>query len=271
MDSKRHIILNLIREGESISLEFKECRTRLSRDVYETVCAFLNRHGGTLLLGVNDRGEVIGIDPELVEGDIFRIVIPVTQDGVTTSEEINKSGPESRLESEPELRPESLERRVLEVLIGHRLSKIELARALGHTSVSGALNQVVRNLLLKNEIEFTMPEKPRSRMQKYRLTEKGRQVMRTMQKTNLQTPPQVTPQVKSMLKIITRDMSRKEIQDKLGLKDRSSLFENYLNPGLEAGLIEKTQPNSPNSPTQKYRLTAKGHQFISRIEENDNL
>jgi len=57
----------LIRQGEGISVEFKTCRSALNRDVYETVCAFLNRHGGKLLLGVSDAGEVTGIDPDCVE------------------------------------------------------------------------------------------------------------------------------------------------------------------------------------------------------------
>ncbi len=49
---------DLIHQGEGISTEFKACRAQLSRDVYETVCAFLNRHGGTILLGVQDSGKV---------------------------------------------------------------------------------------------------------------------------------------------------------------------------------------------------------------------
>ena len=57
----------LIEQGESISVEFKECRRTLNRDIYKTVCAFLNRHGGTLLLGVSDVGEVTGVDPDSVE------------------------------------------------------------------------------------------------------------------------------------------------------------------------------------------------------------
>ena len=60
-------ILTLAQQGEGISLEFKESRSSLSRDVYETVCAFLNRHGGTLLLGVKDNGEITGVDPDCVE------------------------------------------------------------------------------------------------------------------------------------------------------------------------------------------------------------
>jgi ATP-dependent DNA helicase RecG len=52
----------LIKQGEGISVEFKECRHSLNRDVYETVCAFLNRHGGNLLLGVGDASTVTGVD-----------------------------------------------------------------------------------------------------------------------------------------------------------------------------------------------------------------
>ena len=59
-------LLKLIRQGEGISTEFKTCRNHLNRDVYESVCAFLNRHGGTILLGVQDSGEVTGIDPDAV-------------------------------------------------------------------------------------------------------------------------------------------------------------------------------------------------------------
>ena len=54
----------LIKQGEGISVEFKECRRTINRNVYETVCAFLNRHGGSLLLGVSDSGEVTGVDPD---------------------------------------------------------------------------------------------------------------------------------------------------------------------------------------------------------------
>lgn len=54
----------LLKKGEGVSVEFKETRQALNRDVYETVCAFLNRHGGTLLLGVTDRGALAGVDPD---------------------------------------------------------------------------------------------------------------------------------------------------------------------------------------------------------------
>lgn len=64
MDISKNQILDLIRKREGIDLEFKTCRNQLNRDIYETVCAFLNRHGGILLLGVSDSGDIQGIDPD---------------------------------------------------------------------------------------------------------------------------------------------------------------------------------------------------------------
>ncbi|WP_449188986.1 AlbA family DNA-binding domain-containing protein [Tannerella forsythia] len=66
VDEKR--ILDLIKCGEGISLEFKSSSRQINRDVYETICAFLNRNGGTLLLGVRDSGEIVGVEAEAVEG-----------------------------------------------------------------------------------------------------------------------------------------------------------------------------------------------------------
>jgi len=60
-------IKKLIRNGEGISIEFKECRNKLNKSVFKSICAFLNRNGGDLILGVNDSGKITGIAPEAVE------------------------------------------------------------------------------------------------------------------------------------------------------------------------------------------------------------
>ncbi|MHB2153448.1 Fic family protein [Calditrichota bacterium GD2] len=54
----------IIKAGESLTVEFKTCRQEISRDVYETICAFLNRNGGHIVLGVNDAGRPQGIEPD---------------------------------------------------------------------------------------------------------------------------------------------------------------------------------------------------------------
>lgn len=67
--------------------------------------------------------------------------------------------------------------------------------------------------------------------------------------------PQVTPQVNELLLALKGDMSRDDLQIALGLQDRKSFSARYLKPALNAGLIEMTIPNKPNSRLQKYRLT----------------
>ena len=57
----------LIKRGEGIGVEFKGSETALSKNVYETVCAFLNRSGGEILLGVEDDGTIKGIAPDRVQ------------------------------------------------------------------------------------------------------------------------------------------------------------------------------------------------------------
>lgn len=60
-------ILQIIQKGEGISVEFKKSKSRINRDVYDTVCAFSNRIGGDLFLGVEDAGTICGIDPDKIE------------------------------------------------------------------------------------------------------------------------------------------------------------------------------------------------------------
>ena len=63
---------------------------------------------------------------------------------------------------------------MLRLLIGGAMSKAELSKNLGQKTVSGQLNKVVRSLVAAEMIEFTLPDKPKSRLQKYRLTDKGK-------------------------------------------------------------------------------------------------
>jgi len=50
----------LIRSGESEAVEFKQSTGEL-REILETVGAFANTHGGTILVGVTNAGDVVGV------------------------------------------------------------------------------------------------------------------------------------------------------------------------------------------------------------------
>ena len=68
-------ILELLRLGESETLEFKsslqwdekrdELNKALRKQVLKTIAAFLNANGGTLLIGVDNEGQVLGIEKDL--------------------------------------------------------------------------------------------------------------------------------------------------------------------------------------------------------------
>ncbi len=64
MNVRKKEIEKLLGKNENVMLEFKESRRGLSKSVFQTLCAFLNRSGGVLLLGVNDAGKIVGILPE---------------------------------------------------------------------------------------------------------------------------------------------------------------------------------------------------------------
>lgn len=77
-----------------------------------------------------------------------------------------------------------------------------------------------------------------------------------------QVDDQVTDQVgyyaddnmKRLLALLgSASLSAVELMEGLGLKHRPTFRQNYLDPALRAGLIERTIPDKPNSNKQKYR------------------
>lgn len=48
----------------------------------------------------------------------------------------------------------------------------------------------------------------------------------------------------------------------IGVKDRKHFRATYLDPLVEAGLLEMTLPGPPQSPRQRYRTTAAGTKLL---------
>lgn len=79
-----------------------------------------------------------------------------------------------------------------------------------------------------------------------------------------QVTEQVTEQVMRLLQALLEEpMSTKALLEALSLTHRPTFLQNYLQPALALTLIEMTQPDSPRSPTQKYRLTDLGKQVLA--------
>jgi ATP-dependent DNA helicase RecG len=63
------------------------------------------------------------------------------------------------------------------------LGKKEIAERLGKTRPTRYLNDLVRKMVVDGIIEFTITEKPNSRLQKYRLTDKGKKYITKLVKS----------------------------------------------------------------------------------------
>ncbi|OGV40451.1 MAG: hypothetical protein A2X48_15195 [Lentisphaerae bacterium GWF2_49_21] len=92
--------------------------------------------------------------------------------GRTAAQAWAESGAESGAES------------ILKLLSIGPISPSEIAVKTGRKSVSGALKRLIRKLLEEGKIEPTIPGKPTSRLQKYRLTEKGRDWLKGFSEAN---------------------------------------------------------------------------------------
>ena len=82
---------------------------------------------------------------------------------------------------------------------------------------------------------------------------------------------QSVPSVENIDKLIvfcTEARSFGEMLAFMGLTDRTKFRRKYIHPLLEAGIIEQTMPEKPNSQNQKYRLTAKGIALKNSLTNN---
>ena len=72
-------VQKIIAVGENENTVFQSCRDGIHTDVFETICAFLNSRGGTILLGVDERGEVFGFKERAIP-EIIRALHCVLQE-----------------------------------------------------------------------------------------------------------------------------------------------------------------------------------------------
>ncbi len=82
--------------------------------------------------------------------------------------------------------------------------------------------------------------------------------------------PASTPQVLATIHACKGEKTRGDLQSALSLRDREHFRREYLNPALDAGLLELTIPDKPRSPRQKYRLTNRGRAILQTIQKADS-
>lgn len=131
----------LVATGEDETLEFKRSTGQCTRAM-ETLCGMLNGKGGS-----------------------------VVHDGERRTRDQKERQPQLQPQSQPQL---GLKDKILALLKDEDLSTMQLSAALGQQQRSGHLRESLRALHQEGLIAFTLPDKPSSRLQKHRLTERGR-------------------------------------------------------------------------------------------------
>lgn len=85
-------------------------------------------------------------------------------------------------ESWPESWPETMANKIQFLLYSGEKSKSEIALLVSVTTGANSLKKALRQLMEEKLIVYTLPKKPTSRLQKYRLTSKGKTRLETLQK-----------------------------------------------------------------------------------------
>ena len=158
--------------------DMKQGISRIRNHVIARVFRELNliEQWGSGVRRIIKEAEALGL-PELQIKEIgMRMRITVTlaepiltsaaKDGGAESQPEIDAGAESKAESGAE---SDMEMRILVLLEKEPLSKSEIAKRLGKGKPSGYLNSLIRNLIQAGKLDYTIPEKPNSRLQKYRI------------------------------------------------------------------------------------------------------
>lgn len=102
----------------------------------------------------------------------IRASFPISQDAQNLKRNASNGRPlaKSGVESNMALN-------IMSLLESTPLSKAEIAKAQGKPKPTRYLNDLMKKLLESGQVAYTLPDKPRSRLRKYCLTEKGRALM----------------------------------------------------------------------------------------------
>jgi ATP-dependent DNA helicase RecG len=183
--------LNQLLAGESLTQEFK---SSFDKTTVETLVAFANAQGGTVISVADIQSDNYrsSLRNKLV-AEAFYLTGSIEKygSGFIRIRKALRGYPEIEFEIKEfaggvmatfaqrggannllgQSQPESLAERVLQILADGAMAKKDISDRLGQKEVSGQLNKTVRDLLAVAKIEPTIPDKPNSRHQKYRLAQ----------------------------------------------------------------------------------------------------
>ncbi len=98
--------------------------------------------------------------PQFLEGDIFKTIIPLNDTATL------KSGPMKSDQVSDQVEQDEISRKILEFCLTAR-TKREISEYIGYKNLTYLTRTFLKPLLEKGKLLYTIPEKPKSRLQKY--------------------------------------------------------------------------------------------------------
>jgi ATP-dependent DNA helicase RecG len=80
----------------------------------------------------------------------------------------------------------------------------------------------------------------------------------------------ISPKIVAVANTLVGEMTRRNLQNALGVTDSEHFRKSYIVPALKAGIIEMVYPEKPNTRNQRYRLTSKTMGAYSRNNSSVN-
>ena len=102
--------------------------------------------------------------------------------GIAFRVSLRKRNLNQQQELQQELQQESLYGKVLNLVQVKTLSTQAISTALGQKAISGQLYATINKLKEDGLLEWTIPNKPKSSKQQYRITQKGRRFLEKLEK-----------------------------------------------------------------------------------------
>lgn len=194
---RREDLQRALRLGEWRDLEFKEARNHAPRSSVETVAAFANTSGGTLVFGVSEvdgRYVVTGVEqPDKVQNDFLSMLhsegklshdVTVIEQRMIIDGQVELAQDGNDVAGVPSLSqvcPKSVPTTIAALVLAAATEPID-ARALmesaGQTNRTRFREHILKPLISAGLLALTRPDKPTSSKQQYILTNIGRQIMR---------------------------------------------------------------------------------------------
>lgn len=180
----------LLQAGEGFHTEFKQS---LDKSFVEETCAFANSGGGRILLGVADSGVLKGIytgisrirqtvaehgctELELRFNDFFTATF---RSKIQVAQEVTGEVSEQVKAHDEAYELTDTERKILGACREATRSAPDLLEVLGYRTRTGNFKKAMSRLCdVLKLLEPTLPDSARSKNQKYRLTDKGREIQR---------------------------------------------------------------------------------------------